>query len=228
MLKSFNFGKSIVAFLLILSSSVTPLFAVDLDANSDNFVSEEVFTETLEKEFEKHGVTVDIDVSEASVPLTKQLLEIELEKVEEMSDFQIISGERKVSIAPKPVTNDVGVTPYVMPMDFYYTNSFMVVWNDFPRYGDAEFDCAMSGEIDIQSANIMSVAYFDVGHVKSINMDDYDLTTDYSIRNHGEIMVYVSGTVDFAYTNPETNIVYKASKVGPFFVDTFNANDYTY
>ena len=115
-----------------------------------------------------------------------------------------------------------------MPMDFYYTNSFMVVWNDFPRYGDAEFDCAMSGEIDIQSANIMSVAYFDVGHVKSINMDDYDLTTDYSIRNHGEIMVYVSGTVDFAYTNPETNIVYKASKVGPFFVDTFNANDYTY
>ena len=215
-----------VSFVLVLSISITPLFAVGYEANSDNFVSEEVFTETLEKEFEKYEVTMNIDVSNASVPLTQQLLETELGKVEEMSDFQIIPGERQVSIVPKPVTNDIEVTPYVMPMDFGYTNSFMVVWNDFLRHGNAQFDCILSGEIDIQSANIMNVDRFEVRHVKSINMDDYDLTTDYYIQNLGGMMIYVGGTVDFSYTNPKTNIVYKASEIGPFLIDTFNANDY--
>ena len=114
----------------------------------------------------------------------------------------------------------------LMPVDYYFTTNVIVTSNSLVPPGSAKFNVYITGTVDVQSGNYVTIESATCRYISGINCIDYDVYveawTDYST---GTVYFGLSGPIHFSYTSPVTGLTYDEIVYSPT-VYSFQADNY--
>lgn len=225
--------KRILSFVLLIATFLGCSLISSNAAYTENIISFEEYKDTLQHEYEKYGMTLEIELGNEDTIFTRDMLLSHLSMVEDLSNSfagEYIGSTMALEPIPQSNNNDT-IEPKAMYARYAYSVEFLVSADTFPLnfLATATFEAVCYGTVDLQNGAVVTVEDYSVSHVSSHNLESYDLDLTCTIYNHGysdnSVQMQVLGTAEFAWTEPTTNITYRSSK-DVAFADNFNPHEH--
>lgn len=210
----------ILALAMCVSMGVPALAANDIEV-----LSFEEYYLTLQEEYSKYNIQLEIVEHNADYMYTRELLSKQIAYAKEFAEGITVTRTDYISNENKMAQTDNLRSSRNMPLYFYYSADFTISANNptTPAYADFTFVC--DGDVNVQNGQVISVDH-SLQNTYSINMKSNHLNTRCSVYDSGNIQLFVSGPIVFAWTDPFTSSTFETTVNEIHFAQNFDPEDH--
>lgn len=194
--------------------------------SADNNVLFEDYYSALKNEYAKYGIEFEISTPNYKCNYTQALLDEQLKFARDFRDsieVSVVDIDPSISL----FDNENVIVPYIMPVWYKWSKQFTISSNALNVPSSLIGTVSVSGEVNVQNSLIISY-YSNLQITNSINLESNGLyVTAHKTADGKSIYVNLRGSVTFAWTDPWTNSVHRATVYEPFWGTHFRADQYT-
>ncbi len=200
---------------------------------TDNVISFDEFYSTLKSEYAKYNTGFEISNPNYDFCYTKEYLEEQLEIARDFCEglevtVTVCDAERNNIGIRNRLKNKLGsIEPYAMMDSYSWTANYEVRSSSAVVPGYIIGKVSVYGDVNLQNSLVASVNSYQRPS-DSLNVESHSLSVSTSINNGANIYVTFTGNVTFAWTDPSTNSVFRSYRYGPYWGESFRAENYVY
>lgn len=222
--------KKVIAYFTVFVLIVGSATLTTMAEESTDYISVNEFEAVMNELYSKYDSSFEIsddnDVQYISMEFADEMYQKAATALEEKAAQQSAQIESAYSLSGIRNQNGTGISPLVMPVMYYDSDTFTVSGATVPL-ASSNYKLYLSGSVNAQYNSFISLTYSGVyQNGSAINYDGFDIvseTTGY-FDNKTAYMVGVTMDVYFSWTDPSTGLKFSET-IRYNYLNTFYAVD---
>ncbi|MDO4297347.1 MAG: hypothetical protein Q4C59_02575 [Lachnospiraceae bacterium] len=207
-----------------------PISAFAASGNGTDIISFDDFYSALKAEYAKYNVDFEIENPNYDFCYTQEFLDDQLEFARtfcENLEVIVMDNNPSDNLPDNIIESRLNLfRPYAMPARYSWSKSYTVRSNTAAVPGFVMGTVYVSGDVNLQNSLVISHSGYQ-RTTNSSNVESNSLSVSTSITGGGKnVYVTLDGRVDFVWTEPILGSVLRANVYGPFWGESFRAENY--